>query len=200
MGLIEEKRERIVEAALAEFQELGFAGANMDRVAGRAGVSKRTVYNHFAGKEALFRAILDMMAETCCAALVVTYVPGQPIRAQLVEAAWVEGRLITSPSFLKLARIVLAETMRDPALAAAMSARMEPLASFRAFLAAAAADGALAIDDPQLAADQFVGLIKAQGFWPAVFSGVPVSQETMATIVETTVETIMARYAPQGRC
>ena len=63
MTLTNEKRAQIIEAAVSEFQELGFTGASMDRVAARADVSKRTVYNHFESKEALFRAILDLMAE-----------------------------------------------------------------------------------------------------------------------------------------
>jgi TetR/AcrR family transcriptional regulator of autoinduction and epiphytic fitness len=62
MALTDEKRAQIIDAAVAEFQELGFAGASMDRIAARAQVSKRTVYRHFDGKEALFRAILELMA------------------------------------------------------------------------------------------------------------------------------------------
>lgn len=72
MTVSDEKRSQILDAAVAEFQERGFAGASMDRVACRACVSKRTVYNHFDGKEALFRAILEVMAEEANQALTVT--------------------------------------------------------------------------------------------------------------------------------
>ncbi|WBO23886.1 helix-turn-helix domain-containing protein [Sphingomonas abietis] len=46
-------RERLLEAAAAEFLRHGFAGANVGKIAGAAGVSKKTVYVHFASKEAL---------------------------------------------------------------------------------------------------------------------------------------------------
>ena len=41
-------RERLLEAAAAEFLRHGFAGANVGKIAGAAGVSKKTVYVHFA--------------------------------------------------------------------------------------------------------------------------------------------------------
>ena len=195
MGPGEAKRRQIIEAAVAEFRELGFAGASMDRVSARAGVSKRTVYNHFESKEALFRAILDLMAAEAAEALDVTYRPGRPIGEQLADLAWAEGRLLTSPVFMNLARMVMGETIRDPALAAEMNQRMERFGIFNAFMTAAAADGALKIDEVDRATQQFLGLIKAQAFWPAIYSGENVTRTEMARIVETTVAMFMKEYA-----
>lgn len=48
------KHESILEAAIGEFSEKGFELASMERIAEVAGVSKVTVYNHFATKEKLF--------------------------------------------------------------------------------------------------------------------------------------------------
>ena len=47
------KREAILSAALAAFLESGYAATSMDTVAGRAGVSKATVYAHFNSKDEL---------------------------------------------------------------------------------------------------------------------------------------------------
>lgn len=190
------KRGQIIEAAVAEFRDKGFAGAAMDRIAARACVSKRTVYNHFASKEALFRAILDRMAAEANEAFAIRYRPGRPIREQLVALGWAEGRLLTSPDFMRLARMVMAETLRDPVLAAGMNEKLARVAAFRAFMEAAAADGALAIDDPGRATAEFLGLIKGQGFWPAIHSGEPVGEAAMEAIVETAVTMFLARYAP----
>jgi AcrR family transcriptional regulator len=53
----------ILEAALAEFAELGLGGARMDRIAERAGVNKRLIYYYFASKESLFLAVLERAYE-----------------------------------------------------------------------------------------------------------------------------------------
>ncbi len=57
MSVSDQKKKQIVEAAIAEFQEKGYAGASMDRISERAQVSKRTVYNHFESKDVLFKEI-----------------------------------------------------------------------------------------------------------------------------------------------
>lgn len=56
-------RERLIAAATAEFAASGFAGARLDAIAERAGVTKGGVYFHFAGKEDLFFAVLDHWRE-----------------------------------------------------------------------------------------------------------------------------------------
>jgi AcrR family transcriptional regulator len=52
------RREAIVNAALEEFAEKGFASTRMEDIARRAGVAKGTIYLNFNNKEALFEAIV----------------------------------------------------------------------------------------------------------------------------------------------
>lgn len=61
MRLTDQKRESIVQAAIAEFGDRGFEVTSMDRIAARAEVSKRTVYNHFPSKEELFAEMLQRL-------------------------------------------------------------------------------------------------------------------------------------------
>jgi TetR/AcrR family transcriptional regulator len=56
-----DSRNRIFDAAAKEFAAKGFAGANMDRIARAARLNKAMIYYHFAGKTALYRAILSDM-------------------------------------------------------------------------------------------------------------------------------------------
>jgi TetR/AcrR family transcriptional regulator len=55
----ERTRERILDAALAEFAAKGFAGARVDQVAARAGVNKQLISYYFGGKHGLYRALGD---------------------------------------------------------------------------------------------------------------------------------------------
>ncbi|MGD1926697.1 MAG: TetR/AcrR family transcriptional regulator [Paracoccaceae bacterium] len=194
MALAEDKHAQIIDAAVAEFRERGFSGVSMDRVSARAQVSKRTVYNHFENKEALFRAILDIMASQANRSFEITYDPARPIQPQLIELGWAEGRLLIDPDFMKLARMVVGETMRDPDLAAEMNDKMARIAVFEEFIGDAARAGALAIDDVARAAEQFLGLIKATGFWPVIFSGELLDEAQMTRLIEDSVSVFLNSY------
>lgn len=68
-----ERREQILDAAIAVFGELGYAGATTDRVARAAGISQPYVVRLFGTKEQLFietlRHTLDRLLTTFRAAL-----------------------------------------------------------------------------------------------------------------------------------
>lgn len=57
------KRTAMLDAGIAELAEQGLAGASMESIAGRAEVSKRTLYKHFPSKDAVFEAVLLLLIE-----------------------------------------------------------------------------------------------------------------------------------------
>ncbi len=57
------KVESILAAATRTFLAGGFGAVSMDTIAREAGVSKATVYAHFAGKEDLFGAMVGRVCE-----------------------------------------------------------------------------------------------------------------------------------------
>jgi AcrR family transcriptional regulator len=58
----QETRRRLIEAALEEFAERGYAGANINRISRAAGLAQGTVYNYFPSKRALFEAVVGEIA------------------------------------------------------------------------------------------------------------------------------------------
>lgn len=82
LRLTDRKRHAIVEAAIAQFRQHGFEATSMDRVAATAGVSKRTVYNHFPSKDALFGEILRGLWQRSADAVNLVYRPDQCCRAR----------------------------------------------------------------------------------------------------------------------
>jgi AcrR family transcriptional regulator len=54
-----ERPQEILEAALAQFVETGFAGTRLDDVARRAGLSKAAIYLYFEDKTALFKGVVQ---------------------------------------------------------------------------------------------------------------------------------------------
>ncbi len=55
----ERAHEEILEAAAHLFAQSGYDGAGMKEIASRAGISVGMLYNHFEGKEDIFRALLE---------------------------------------------------------------------------------------------------------------------------------------------
>ncbi|MET0828226.1 MAG: TetR/AcrR family transcriptional regulator [Microbacterium sp.] len=56
-------RERILDAALACYREMGITATSLQAVARRAEVSAATVLNHFGSADALARTVIDRLAE-----------------------------------------------------------------------------------------------------------------------------------------
>ena len=55
----EDTRHAILRAAVAEFSELGMAGARTDSIARAAGVNKALLHYYYGSKDALYSAVLD---------------------------------------------------------------------------------------------------------------------------------------------
>lgn len=192
------KHAQIIEAAVAEFQEKGFAAASMDRISARAEVSKRTLYKYFESKENLFRSIVIELSNRFAEIVDIRYHKGRPIRTQLTELAWAEGRILMRPDVIAMSRMVISETLRNPALAAEAQGRLDKTAIFANMLRDAAADGQLQLDNPERAGQEFIGLIKARAFWPMLFTGAVLSREEMAETIENSVEMMIRRYGADG--
>lgn len=192
------KYDQILRAAVEEFQENGFADARMDRVSARAEVSKRTVYKYFESKDKLFRSIIDAFAERFASVQDIRYEPSRPLRQQLVDLAWAEGRLLIAPDVIAMARMIISETLRNPQLAEEANSRIDKTGVFAAMLRAATQDGKLDTPDPDEAAVEFIGLIKSKAFWPVIFGAPIATAEQMDQIVENSVEMMLSRYG-KGR-
>ena len=54
-----ERQATIIEAAGRLFGEWGYEGTRLDQIAAAAGVTKPILYRHFAGKQALYLALLE---------------------------------------------------------------------------------------------------------------------------------------------
>ncbi|QAX86457.1 TetR family transcriptional regulator [Pseudomonas sp. DTU12.3] len=194
--LTDRKREAIIQAAIAEFRDNGFEITSMDRIAATAGVSKRTVYNHFPSKEELFAEILNQLWTRISAEQAVTYNPEQPLREQLRQMLQAKVQMMADENFLTLARVAIAATIHSPERAQNMVERMgEREEGLTVWIRAAQADGRLKPVDPQFAAHQVQGLLKTFGFWPQMSMGrAALDVEMQNTVAESALEMFLAHY------
>ena len=88
----------------------------MDMIAREAGVSKATVYAHFAGKEELFGAVIGRECERCFARFSAGELDPRDVRSSLAMLGRRFLDLVLSPDAIALHRIIVAEVTRFPAL------------------------------------------------------------------------------------
>lgn len=149
-------RSRLIAAATAEFAESGYAGATLDGIAARAGVTKGGVYFHFAGKEDLFFAVLDHWRERRRRLLQVP-VPG-PTGASEALRAFLASYLafhFREPAATHLLRVLATELRGRFTARLREDDRQEQRwlrASVRDLLVRGIHDGSLFVDDPALSA------------------------------------------------
>ncbi|EUB86198.1 TetR/AcrR family transcriptional regulator [Pseudomonas sp. GM30] len=194
--LTDRKREAIIQAAIAEFRANGFEITSMDKIAATAGVSKRTVYNHFPSKEELFAEILNQLWARITDEQAVTYRADQPLREQLLPMLLAKLQMMADDNFLGLARVAIAATIHSPERAQDMVARMgEREEGLTVWIRAAQADGRLKAVEAEFAAQQMQGLLKSFGFWPQISMGLPpLDADTQKAVAESALEMFLARY------
>lgn len=110
---------KILAAAERIFLAEGYIGASMDAVTEAAGVSKQTVYAHFASKETLFRELIATMTSGAVAAhrdRVGDFDPDLPVARYLEDYAREQLAIVLTPRLMALRRLVIGEANRFPDL------------------------------------------------------------------------------------
>ncbi len=108
----------LIEAALDVFAERGFAGARLEDIAQRAGVTKGTVYLYFRSKEELFEAAVRQTLVSSIATGLATlreFEGPTPELLRLVLTRWWHGVVRTKAA--ALGKIMCAEARNFPELA-----------------------------------------------------------------------------------
>jgi TetR/AcrR family transcriptional regulator, mexJK operon transcriptional repressor len=155
------KRRAILRGAKAVFLSKGFAAANMDAVAAKAGVSKMTVYRHFNSKEALFAGVINQL----CDAIVDTdleqvfeLAPQEALRAFAEKMI----AIVFARETVELHRIVIAESRRFPKLGRLFYATGPEtcVAALASYFQRHRVDERLKIVEPRRSAEEFLELLR----------------------------------------
>jgi TetR/AcrR family transcriptional repressor of mexJK operon len=156
----EGKRAAILDAAEALFIAEGYDRTSVDAIAARAGVSKRTVYDHYDDKETVFLRVLGRVNEalvtTVRVAIEEELAPGRDVREALTAFGLrIADRAFASSEYLAFRRLS-GPRQSVPRLPEAARDRPERMLEER--FAGLAAEGAIHTADPALAARHFTAL------------------------------------------
>lgn len=155
------KTAAVLDAASDLFLTLGYEGTSMDEVARCAGVSKQTVYSHFSSKETLFGAAVRSRIEKYAPEVALKSVETDSLHTSLCAVGYLYARLLMSPESISLFRLLASSADHPTSLAKPFweSGPAELIEELMQFLAAWRDRGALAFDDGEEAAADFVALI-----------------------------------------
>lgn len=157
-------REKILAAGERLFLEHAYLGTSMDAVTEAAGVSKQTVYAHFASKEALFLSVVAHMVGSSTdthSDMVKTPSPDTPLPEYLRAYARENLRIAMTPRLMQIRRLVIGELPRFPELAESLWTH-GPAASIAMLTEALVlyqASGEVKAGDPARLAAQFNWLV-----------------------------------------
>ena len=162
------KRLSVIDAAAQVFCREGYGAANIDLVAAEAGVSRQTIYNHHGDKEKLFLAVVREVTERINAEIFETIAtfPDKPVDLQADLTAFgvrMVRNCVCSRDGKFVAKLLQREGERYPELFEAWQedGPAKTGAALAARFARLALAGHLELDDPDLAARQFMALLHA---------------------------------------
>ncbi|EPM57929.1 transcriptional regulator [Pseudomonas syringae pv. actinidiae ICMP 19071] len=184
---------RILAAAGRMFIEHGYEGASMEEIAKAAAVTRQTLYNRYPeGKESLFVAVAERMWKAFPIMNVASDEsaladPRNGLRQIAIEFAgfW------SGPMAADFLRMVIREGRRFPLLASRFDEVIqEPAMTVVSdYLGELALRGILAVQEPEIAARDFMGMIDGRVLWTQVRgNSEPLVRDEIEQIVDRTVD------------
>jgi AcrR family transcriptional regulator len=182
----EERPGEICAAALEVFAEKGFAGARLDEIAHRAGVTKGTLYLYFKDKNELFREVVrDTIGPDIGSAAAIAAVPDLPfaqsVRMLLSRFAEITATVPVGP----VAKMVISESRNFPRLAKVWHDEVvsKAIGLLVSIIEKAQERGEVRPGDPRLHAFSLMGPMMIGILWRETLQpagGAPIDIEAMA--------------------
>jgi TetR/AcrR family transcriptional regulator len=114
----DQTKARILEAAVQQFSENGLAGARTEQIAEAAGVNKALLYYYFKGKEDMYAAALESVAEGVLASNMAVFDAGGSAGERFLRSTLSHfDRLHTNPGFQSLMQQEMVRLHRGEAYA-----------------------------------------------------------------------------------
>jgi AcrR family transcriptional regulator len=158
------RRQEILQVAFKVFADNGYSGATMLEIAQRARASKETLYAWFQNKEKLFETLLLSLVSEITARLpkAVVDAPEPEIRLPAIAEAML--RVTTTPDWIAMMRIAIAEAARFPELRRVMANLFMSRDGLIAYFNKCRCRGLMEFDDAAEMAGLFISMVDSD--WP----------------------------------
>lgn len=189
--------ERIVTAAQTIFLAHGFNGATTDMIQARAEVSKSTLYRYFPTKESMFEAAMESSTRAFLANVGRRCEGATDAQSFLMQFGLEFLQTLLTPRALDIFRLMMMESQRFPRLGKHfyLTGPKTTADLVETWLAGAAARGELRLDNPALAAEHFIGMIRGDLYLRCLLGVTkPPSQPQLERYVAATVKGFLEGY------
>ena len=187
------KRQRYISVATDLFLEQGYDGTCLDQLIKHCGGSKLTIYNYFGDKKGLLKAVVVELTDNLIEGLKFELIDSDAIDSQLMNFSTCYIKYIYTPELLQLSRLVMTQSKTDPELVDFFLERgaCHSQAVLHAYFKQQIQLGRLNLDDPFLACDQFLGALKGNRYFEALFANRIPSEEEMLRYAKHAVDTFL---------
>jgi TetR/AcrR family transcriptional regulator, mexJK operon transcriptional repressor len=204
LGASERKREAIVQAAMRLFLRDGFERTSVDAIAHEAGVSKRTIYNHYGDKENLFLSVIGDAYDALIAAFGqlidqhLTDVPADAVEESIIAFAC-DAALTASRSSDRAAvlRLMMSEASHFPELRDLQKQPRGVRGVIAERLTGLAARGLLELPEPEEAADHLFSLTMGSVNNRSLFGAWPLTDEEIRRMATSGARAFLRAYLPR---
>lgn len=158
----EKLREYILDAATKLFFKNGYGLTSIEALARSAHISKRTFYDRFDNKAALFTAVVHRIIDRLHPPADVPLIDQGSLYENLLRLSQLILNAALTPQALALHRLIVAESIRFPELAMIASehgGRQEAITLVAGLLEREARLHQLSLNDPIFAAEQFLQMV-----------------------------------------
>jgi TetR/AcrR family transcriptional regulator, mexJK operon transcriptional repressor len=196
------KRDSIVRAASHLFMNEGYELTSMEAVAKKAGVSKLTIYSHFADKNDLFREVIGQRCQRLATPESYAALEHEPAEKALLQLGTRFTTLVFNADSIRLHRIMQAEAPRHPKVVQIFyeAGPKRVREAFNALLKAWVKQGQLSIPDIPKATEQFFSLLKGEMLMKALLHRTPIPSETeIKKHVRATVSFFLSAYGTKTK-
>jgi AcrR family transcriptional regulator len=196
----DERRQALLLVALDEFFQKGFAAARMDDIAGRAGLSKGTLYLYFDSKEALFTALIETLAMPNLSQIEMISTMAPSIREALDKLVAFAPILVRQSNLPRLMKVLIGDSHNFPDIIRTYRTEIleRVLGALAQMLEAAKARGEIDIGDSKLMARLVVAPIALSGIWQAVFAGDEAAEIDLEALFRMHADLLIKAISTQG--
>ncbi len=193
------KRQQIMDGARRVFLQDGFDGASIGDIVRAAGVSKGTLYVYFPSKDSLFEALVTEDRRKQAEVLFTLDENDRDVAHVLRRLGQTFLDMLLAPASLDFFRIVVGAAAKFPGIGKAFFDAGPRYGTTRlgSCLERMSAQGLLRVDDPQLAARQFLDMCKT-GIHLRLLLGdrEPPAPEEVERNLNSAVKVFLAAYGP----